>query len=462
MQTLPLVTHSSFDEIIAWRNGTAITVENFLADVTYLATKLPAGKHILNVCRDRYHFTVGLAAAIISNKVSLLPPTHTPEMVQQLQAFSADVFCLHDNDDCAIALPQLRYPTMPEPHATNMAIPQINVQQLVAIVFTSGSTGSPVPHSKSWGSLVRNVQAQADRLGLLAGTHYSIVGTIPPQHMYGFESTVLLPLQSGNALCSAQPFYPADICSAVAAIPTPRILVSTPLHLRLLLEAELEMPDLALVLSATAPLSTTLAYKVETDVKAPLIEIYGSTETGQIATRRTTKTAEWQLLPNVQLTQREEYIWAEGGHVETAVPLNDIIELTGIESNRPSHFLLHGRKQDLINIAGKRSSLSNLNHHLNTIEGVLDGAFFMPDEVSHDHVTRLSACVVAPTLTAAALLAALRLRIDPVFLPRPLLFVESLPRNSTGKLPREALQKLFAGHMNQDLNCNTQELKNTV
>lgn len=445
MPTLPLLTHTSLDKIVAWHKGTAITVERFLADVAYLAALLPPGKHLLNICRDRYHFTVGLAAAIISNKVSLLPPTHTPEMVQQLQTFSADVFCLHDNDDCGIALPQLRYPTLPEQHASTLAIPQIDVQQLVAIVFTSGSTGAPIPHSKSWGLLVNNVQAQAARLGLSASTSYSIVGTVPPQHMYGLESTVLLAMQSGNALSSAQPFYPADICSVLQATPSPRMLVSTPLHLRLLLEAELHVPELALVLSATAPLSTSLAHKVEACLSAPLLEIYGSTETGQIATRRTTHGAEWQLLPEVRLTRRGEHTWAEGGHVETPVPLNDIIELTD-----PAHFLLHGRTQDLINIAGKRSSLTNLNHHLNAIEGVIDCAFFMPDEVSHDYVTRPTACVVAPGLTAATLLAALRKRIDPVFLPRPLLFVDALPRNSTGKLPRETLQKLIADHMHHD------------
>jgi acyl-coenzyme A synthetase/AMP-(fatty) acid ligase len=214
----------------------------------------------------------------------------------------------------------------------------------------------------------------------------------------------------------------------------------------LLLEAKLKVPELALVVSATAPLSTPLAHKVEANCKASLLEIYGSTETGQIATRRTTQTAEWQLLPEVRLTQQGEHIWAEGGHVEIPVPLNDIIETGG-----PEHFLLHGRTQDLINIAGKRSSLANLNHHLNTIEGVIDGAFFMPDEVSHDHVTRLSACVVAPSLTTSAILAALRIRLDPVFLPRPLLFVESLPRNSMGKLPRDALQKLIVAHIDQDI-----------
>lgn len=442
MQTLPLITHTSFQATIAWHNGKPISVEKFLADVDYLAALLPSAKHILNLCRNRYHFTVGLAAAIISNKVSVLPPTHTPEMLRQLQAFASDVFCLHDNDDCSITLPLLHFPALPEHRGVKVAIPQINVQQLIAVVFTSGSTGTPIPHSKSWGSLVSNVQAQARRLGLLASTNYNIVGTIPPQHMYGLESTVLLPLQTSNALSSAHPFYPADICNILKAIPTPRVLVSTPLHLRLLLEAELEVPELALTLSATAPLSMTLAHKIEKKLKAPLMEIYGSTETGQIATRHTTQTTVWQLLPGVTLTQRGEQTWAGGGHVEIASHLNDIIELTDDQC-----FLLHGRKQDLINIAGKRSSLAHLNYHLNAIEGVIDGAFFMPDELSHDHVTRLGACVVAPSLTTSSLLAALRLHIDPVFLPRPLLFVESLPRNATGKLPREALKKLFVASM---------------
>ena len=464
MQTLPLISHQSLNDTVAWRNGAAVSVEKFLIDVDYLAARLPDGKHILNVCRDRYHFAVGLAAAIVSNKISVLPPTHTPEMLRQLQIFAEDVFCLHDNPDCDIFLPRMYYPTMldsPEESTgeqigSSITIPQINTQQLVAIVFTSGSTGAPVPHKKSWGGLVRNIQAQAERLGLAKSicgdTCYNIIGTIPPQHMYGLESTVLLPLQTGNALSAAQPFYSADIASEIEATPSPRILVSTPLHLRLLLDAELQLAELTMVLSATAPLSVSLALKLEETLKAPLLEIYGSTETGQVATRRTTHSEVWHLLPGVRLSQRGDQTWAEGGHVETPAVLNDMIELT-----HEDHFLLHGRTQDLINIAGKRSSLANLNHHLNAIEGVVDGAFFMPDEHSHDHVTRLCACVVAPTLTAASLLTALRQQIDPVFLPRPLLFVAALPRNSTGKLPREALKNLFAEYnsisINQDVSC---------
>ena len=42
-------------------------------------------------------------------------------------------------------------------------------------------------------------------------------------------------------------------------------------------------------------------------------------------------------------------------------------------------------------------------------------------------------------MTGHILLGALRARVDAAFLPRPLYFVDALPRNATGKLPRETL-----------------------
>jgi acyl-coenzyme A synthetase/AMP-(fatty) acid ligase len=132
--------------------------------------------------------------------------------------------------------------------------------------------------------------------------------------------------------------------------------------------------------------------------------------------------------------------WVKGGHVESEILLADVIELHG-----RGRFTLHGRTADLVNIAGKRTSLAHLNYHLNSIDGVLDGIFVVPEQ-EVDAVTRLTAYVVAPGLTSEALLHALRQRIDAVFLPRPLHFVEALPRNETGKLPRRALDELEPGH----------------
>jgi acyl-coenzyme A synthetase/AMP-(fatty) acid ligase len=442
MPTFPLITHERADSVIAWRDGRPVSAACFLSDVAQLSSTLLGGGYMLNACNDRYRFTVGLAAALVSKKVSLLPSTHTPEMIRQLLLFAPDVFCLTDSADCSIALPQSRFPVLSEPSDSNaqpFTVPHIDSEQLVAYVFTSGSTGVPVPHPKTWGSLVRNVRTEAQLCGLNDGRHHAIIGTVPPQHMYGFESTVLLVLQSANALVAGQSFYPADICNTVRSAPRPRALVSTPVHMRSVISAGLDIPAVDLVLSATAPLSLALAKELELRFQAPLLEIYGSTETGQIAVRSPTQTQEWQLFPGVRFEQKEGVTWASGGHVERATPMNDVIEPVG--ENR---FLLHGRTADLINIAGKRNSLMNLNLQLNAIPGVVDGSFFMPDEVAPDGVTRLTAFVVAPGLTAATLMAALRERVDSVFLPRPLIFVEALPRNNAGKLPREALELLAA------------------
>jgi acyl-coenzyme A synthetase/AMP-(fatty) acid ligase len=213
--------------------------------------------------------------------------------------------------------------------------------------------------------------------------------------------------------------------------------VTTPVHLRVLLAETELLPPADLLLCATAPLSRQLATAAEARFAAPLYEIYGCTEAGQIASRRTVETDEWRALRGLGLRTDDKGTWVSGGHVEQEVLLGDVIELRGRE-----RFLLHGRTADLVNIAGKRASLAHLNYHLNSIEGVRDGAFAMPEEEKSGGVPRLMAFVVAPGVERAAILDALRRRIDPAFLPRPLCFVDALPRNATGKLPRQALGEL--------------------
>ena len=431
--------------MLACRAGKPILVRQFLADVARVGAALGAGGSVLNVCADRYRFAVGLAAALTTAKVSLLPSTRTPEVIAHLKRFAPDAVCLTDEDDCDVALPRVRFPEVSgRAHSggssATACVPRIEARQRAAWVFTSGSTGAPVPHEKTFGKLLDCMRVEAERLGLTPGVSHAIVATVPPQHMYGFEASVLLPLASGNVLTAERPFYPADICAVLAALPRPRVLVTTPIHLRALMAANLTIPEVDLVVSATAPLSGQLASEVEQRGGTRLLEIYGTTETGSIAVRRTTETAEWRLWPEVTLEPREGETWAHGGHVEQPTRMCDVIEVLGA-----GRFLLHGRLADLVNIAGKRSSLAYLNHQLNSIPGVLDGAFFHCDAAGDDaSTTRVGACVVAPGLDAAAIAAQLRRRIDPVFLPRPLLMVASLPRTSTGKLPQEALRSLAA------------------
>ncbi len=304
---------------------------------------------------------------------------------------------------------------------------------MAAIVFTSGSTGQPVPYRKTWGSLVRVALAEIEMLGLRARPGMALVGTVPPQHVFGLEATVLTVMQGGFALHARRPFYPADIRADLASLPRPRGLVTSPVHLRVLLAEADILPPADFLLCATASLSPQLAAQAEARFGAPLYEIYGCTESGGIAGRRTVETGEWRAMTGVSLRTDPQGTWVKGGHVEIEVALADVIELRG-----RGRFVLHGRTADLVNIAGKRTSLAHLNYHLNSIEGVRDGVFVVPEQEG-EAVTKLTAYVVAPGLSGEVLMNALRQRIDAAFLPRPLHFVDALPRNETGKLPRQAL-----------------------
>ncbi len=434
-----LISDRSLDDVLAWRTLGPVRVREFLADAHALAAQLPAGDWLLNLCEDRYHFAVGFVAGLLAGKVSLQPSSQSPETLQRLARDHAGTCWLSDQADGVPGLPGLPFPadlaTLPRTDGHGM--PQIDDERVVAILFTSGSTGLPQPHRKTWGKLVRNGRAEAEALGLLRRPQ-AIVGTVPIQHSYGFESTFLIALHGGCQFAAGKPFYPQDIVDALQAVPRPRMLVTTPFHLSTLLASGLEVPAVDLVLSATAPLSPDLARRAEARCGAPVHEIYGSTESSALASRRTLDGAAWQPMRGVLLEHEGDTTHASGGHVEGRVPLADLIE-----TRADGSFLLHGRHADLINIAGKRTSLAYLNHQLGAVPGVVDAAFFLPDAPEGaEGVTRLVAFVVAPTLDARTVMAGLRPRLDAIFLPRPLVLVDALPRNSTGKLTRQALQAL--------------------
>ena len=302
MAAVALFTHASPTAILAWRGGRPVTALEFLRDVHGLARRLPRAAHLLNACEDRYRFAVALAAAIVAGRTTLLPPARTPQAIREMIRLAPEAFCVTDDPHSAIELPGIVQRDEDRDQSVGWDVPAIDADRPFAIAFTSGSTGAPTPHRKTWGRVAGCVRDATRRLGIADGRTYALVGTVPPQHMYGFESTVLAALQSGNALVAERPFYPADVVAALEASPRPRALISTPVHLRALLAAGLDAPPVDLVVSATAPLERSLAQRIERRFSSPLLEIYGSTESGQIATRRTTVNPGFRLLPGVSLT----------------------------------------------------------------------------------------------------------------------------------------------------------------
>jgi acyl-coenzyme A synthetase/AMP-(fatty) acid ligase len=438
MTTRPLIWGDDLAAPLAWHDGLPISRAQYLADVQNLAARLPEAGPMLNVTGDRYRFSVGLGAAMVRGQDNLMPPNHTPDTVARLQSLFPSTYGLTDAPDHPLRLPMIRHAEVPASPLPHPLVPQIDEALLAARVLTSGSTGAPVPHPKGWGLLVRNTEAGAQRLARQMGRRdlvgVTLIATVPAQHMYGFESTVLLALLGGAAFDTERPFYPADIAAALARAPRPRMLVTTPFHLKMLLDSGVALPAIDLTLCATAPLSPQLAARAEAALAAPLMEIYGCTEAGQVASRRSTEGAEWQLYDGLRMSGDGAEVVVEGGHVPQPTLLADVLEVIGAH-----HFRLLGRSNDLINIAGKRSSLGHLNYHLNSIAGVHDGAFWLPPDPDGSSIVRLVAFVVAPGLGPNELhddvLAALRQRVDAAFLPRRIFKVPALPREATGKLP---------------------------
>lgn len=437
---LPLVAGPA-ERIVAWRDGVPVDAALFLAHVAAVAVRLPVASHAVNLCDDRYHFLVAFCAVAWAGQTNLLPPSRAPQAVLDVMHAHPGCYAISDQT-LELDPPQLwRLPDLDAlgAQAGTFDVPHLPADRVVAIGYTSGSTGTPKANPKTWGTFSASTAKNAALLRECAGAPLNIVATVPPQHMYGMETSVLLPLLADVAIHAGKPLLPADVARALAAVPAPRLLVATPVHLRALVHAGIDLPPTAAMLSATAPLTADLAAAAEARFATRVIEVFGSTETCVIAHRRTAVDDTWQRYDGVELKPQPDGTQVDAPWFTAPVLLQDIVEL--LPKNA---FRLCGRNADLLEIAGKRASLGDLTRRLLAIPGVEDGAVFQSDDDTAG-VQRIAALVVAPDLTETQILAQLRDAIDPAFLPRPLRRVPRLPRNETGKLPRTALLAALRG-----------------
>jgi acyl-coenzyme A synthetase/AMP-(fatty) acid ligase len=283
-----------------------------------------------------------------------------------------------------------------------------------------------------------------ERAGLSPG-RTAIVGTTPPQHMYGLEAAVFTGLAHGYCLHDAPIFYPADLESLVARAEVlgirDLVLVSTPPHLRFLREILRQTPQVRCIISATAPLHRDIAVRLEADGDRQVFEIYGSTETGSLAWRRTVTSEMWTPLEGFRLTQDGDGWFADAPHLAAGAVLGDDIELC--EDGR---FRLLGRRGDMVRIAGKRQSLGALNAALSAMPRIRDGVVIRETVDGEDRLRVLVVLDPSGAMDARALRQAVRAHMrehfDPVFVPRRIHIVDRLPRGGTGKISASDLAAL--------------------
>lgn len=414
---------------------------NFLHAAHKLAAMLPH-RPIVPVCSSINHFTLLFAATLLRGQHVLLSSERNPARLAELARVHNGV-CASIAGDAeseflpagGLLLPDVLADQSAGDGAETCHNPVIGSDTLVALVFTSGSTGQPVGHRKFWGGLVtRSVTARV----LLDPEENPacLLGTVPPYHMYGFETLVLQCLNTQVSVVAGRGGYPADWQASLNRATAPRILVTTPLQLRTLLLSGLALPAIRRVVSASAPLAPELAAEAEEVLGTEVTEIYGSTETGSVAIRRTVRGPDWRWYKGI--TPREI---PEGVEVSAPGVLGYVLA-DFIQTQDDGTFRLLGRMNDVVKLGGKRTSLAALNAALNAIPGVVDGAFLPPESSSATVLQRMQVFAVSSTLTAQNILQALREQVEPAFLPRSVWLVPALPRNAVGKLTLQALRAM--------------------
>ena len=318
---------------------------------------------------------------------------------------------------------------------------------IVAELYTSGSTGTPNVNPKTWDQLVNGAQQVCVKFGLDLFKQTSIIATVPPQHVFGFEMSIVLPLICGVTIHQGQPFYPLDIQHALCEMPIPRILVTTPIHLKSCVTLKNNWPDIEFVMSATAPLNEEVAHQIEAVLNTDVKEVYGCSEVGAIATRHMSRDLNWSLLPDYTLNVDDGTALFNAPKILEPVSLPDKLEILS-----DGYFQLVGRASDMIKIGGKRGSLADITARIMSLSGVDDAVVFRSEHKDNQR-ERLAALVVAPGLTSEQLREALLHEVDPVFLPRPLCVVPVLPYNSTGKLTKADLLISLENHTKEKKLC---------
>ncbi|NNC99220.1 MAG: acyl-CoA synthetase, partial [Gammaproteobacteria bacterium] len=171
-------------------------------------------------------------------------------------------------------------------------------------------------------------------------------------------------------------------------------------------------------------------------------EIYGCSEVGSMAVRRTAKTDVWEKFDGLNFSADAcGSVEVSADHLPQDVQLEDCLEMLDGQ-----HFRLHGRATDQINIAGKRGSLHEVNRVLSTFPDLLDGVVFFPPQKRA--VPRLVALVVfAENGDKRALREHFRKYLDAAFVPRPIIQVPKLPREDNGKLVKDKLLQFYESEL---------------
>ena len=429
---------------MALREGRILDHATWRADVSANAARIAeAGiRRALLITDDSYWFVVGLFALAQAGAVAILPPNSRIGGFQTLGgAFERVVTDRSDLGDFA----PLQLASGEPSHKLSTLDADFPCMEF----FTSGSTGAPKRIEKSLGQLEREIAVLENAWGQDL-EDAKVLSTVPHQHIFGLTFGVLWPMMAGRRFgATIYPFWE----SLLDHLHPPAAVITSPAHLTRLGGLEpLEPPrQPALVFTAGAPLSFEAAQDTNRIFGKLPVEIFGSTETGAIATRRQTgEDTPWKSLPGVTvsasdanlLTVRSPYL----AGIEPLVTA-DRVEI----ASDGFHFL--GRSDAVVKIEGKRISLIQVESDLADLPWIEEASVAIVEDRRPlvGAVCRLSALgrkrreELGDFRFGRLLRRDLQRTQDSAALPRRWLFVETLPVDGMGKKSRPLMAQLLAG-----------------
>jgi acyl-CoA synthetase (AMP-forming)/AMP-acid ligase II/3-hydroxymyristoyl/3-hydroxydecanoyl-(acyl carrier protein) dehydratase len=426
----------------AFRGATRIDFCTFVQDVAAWQAGFAAqsGTRFALYFHDSYTFATAIFGAWHANKTVYLPGDVLPASLGGLRplvdGFAGDI----PGEPCVSPIP------VPELPAWQAIDPQAHA----LVVYTSGSSGTPVAIEKRLSQLFDEVRSLAQCFGdRIADAR--ICATVSHQHIYGLLFGVLLPLASGRPLMAQRLAFAEDIAAQLGSAGA-HVLIASPAHLKRLPEHLDWAParqSLRAVFSSGGPLpEDALPVCLQLLGQTP-IEVYGSSETGGVAwrVRKPGAAAVWQTLPGVATRIEDETLYVRSPHTDSDgwQAMSDRVHAVA------NGFELLGRSDRIVKIEEKRVSLNAVEQALLSC-GLVQDVRIVVQTVRRTHLSVVAVPNDAgwqlvdssgKNQLTARLRAVLANVVEHSVLPRRWRYVSSLPVNAQGKTTEAALAALF-------------------
>lgn len=437
------LTGPAHDIVARADDGRPITRRDFARDVLCAARALVGldGQRIAIDEGHPYRFAVLLNAVLWSGCTPVLFPGRGAQFEALKDAYDA---VLVDASDGVTVYPKLTLVVkMDAEPLTIESLTKPDATRPIRL-FTSGSSGTPKCIEKTVGLMDREAEVTTRLFG--AVTEGAVVqSTVDPRHLYGLTFNIWFAFSAGRPIATTRRVYQEQLLT----LPHPVALITTPTFMRML-ETTLAAPVLPFVLSAGGPLRDEAKATLTAWSPSTIYEIYGSTETGVVASRAhesnalaNAQTPDWTLIDEAMLSETADGWILTSPLLPTGVMmLDDQLKLTG---ERTFHLL--GRRDRVVKIGEVRLSLTEIERVVERTLGLVIRAL----PVVHGERTLIGAVVneaLSPKWTGQlpdrrAVTQALHGTLDPLARPRLWRSVPDWPMNAQGKVETQRLLELF-------------------